>query len=105
MKKTLYEILGVEPSASAQDISSAYAKRLAAMQVGDGPVDRNLPILLREAHEVLSDPLRRSAYDESLAETTRFSAGRRRERDPSSLRTWGGWIAGAAALIGLGFWW
>ena len=65
MKKTLYQILEVDPNASAEDIEAAY-RRLTAMRDTQWP-DANMPGLVRQAHEILSDPKRSGAYDLSLA--------------------------------------
>ncbi len=59
-----YKTLGVSRSADAEEIRKAY-KRLARRYHpdggGDNPVERFHEV--REAYEVLSDPLARSAYD------------------------------------------
>ena len=65
MKKTLYQILDVDPKASAEDIEAAY-RRLTAMRDTQWP-DANMPGLVRQAHEILSDPKRRGAYDRDIA--------------------------------------
>jgi serine protease Do len=65
MKKTLYQVLGVEPAASAGDIAAAHQR---AMQQFDSQAhDRNEWIIVREAFAVLGNPARRAAYDQSLA--------------------------------------
>jgi serine protease Do len=65
MKKTLYQVLGVEPAASAGDIAAAHQR---AMQQFDSHAhDRNDWIIVREAFAVLGNPARRAAYDQSLA--------------------------------------
>jgi len=75
MKKTLYQILGVDPNASAEDIAAAYAKRLA-MSAAESS-DPNVVGLLRQANEILSDRKRRLAYDASLvASAARPPGGR-----------------------------
>jgi signal peptidase I len=60
----LYEVLGVAPDASQEDIHDAYYRRLRY----DGlDADPDLPRAqeLRQAYEVLSDPERRRSYDVS----------------------------------------
>jgi curved DNA-binding protein len=83
--KTHYEILDVEPSASAEQIRKAF-RSLAFVYHPDlaGPDvnDDGLFIQIREAYEILSDDERRRAYDEEL------TAARKREseRRPSVQR-------------------
>lgn len=64
-KKTLYEILGVAPRATAEEIASAYEAKLAANQASRAP-DAAVQMALKEAHAVLSNAQRRAVYDNSL---------------------------------------
>lgn len=103
MKKTLYQILEVDSTASAQAIAAAY-KRLAAMAETDWS-DPNTPVLLRQAKEILLDARQRSNYDASLAARATHSPADP-DRKPESMMVggWGKWIA-IAALIGAAMWW
>lgn len=65
-KRTLYDILGVAPDASAIDIWNAYEERKAELQ-DMVPQDPSAMALAHQAHEVLTNPKRRAAYDASLA--------------------------------------
>jgi hypothetical protein len=65
-KRTLYDILGVAPDASAIDIWNAYEERKAQLQDAV-PQDPSAMALAHQAHEVLTNPKRRAAYDASLA--------------------------------------
>jgi serine protease Do len=64
-KKSLYEILGVEPDANEMDISLAHQRRTYELKRIAQP-DPNALGLVQQAFEILSNPKRRAAYDESL---------------------------------------
>ena len=63
-KKSLYEILGVEPDANDLDIGLAFQRRSFELQRIAQP-DPNAIALVQPAHEILSNPKRRAAYDAS----------------------------------------
>jgi S1-C subfamily serine protease len=65
-KRTLYDILGVASDSSAIDIWNAYEERKAELQ-DMMPQDPSAMALAHQAHEVLTNPKRRAAYDASLA--------------------------------------
>lgn len=65
-KKSLYEILGLARDASPEEIDLAYDKRRQAVEQSGGADPAEL-MLLREAHQRLRDPARRTAYDATLA--------------------------------------
>jgi curved DNA-binding protein CbpA len=62
MRKTLYAILGLEPTATDENIHSAY-ERLRAQT---DPTDNLRMLALREAWATLIDPARRARYDKTL---------------------------------------
>ena len=64
-KKTLYEILEIPPDANDVDVQLAYQKRTYELK-RDDPPDPNALAIVKQAHDVLSDPKRRAAYDASL---------------------------------------
>ena len=64
-KKTLYHILGIPRDASADDIGMAHQMRAAELERASPP-DPGALSLVHQAHEVLSNPARRAAYDASL---------------------------------------
>jgi hypothetical protein len=70
---TFYEILGVSPTASGDEIKAKYRKLIQRIHPDlDGPAA--LFRQVQEAYEVLSDPARRAAYNRSL--TAREGAAR-----------------------------
>jgi S1-C subfamily serine protease len=93
-KNTLYEVLGVNRSASAGDIVRAYRKLRAEMTAGVAADDPQ-GALVHEAYEVLSDPQRRAAYDASL----RGSGFLRPTRMIAAGPKWGLIAAAAAAVL------
>lgn len=64
---THYEVLGVAPSASAQEVRSAYVARARALHPDRAHGDSRRMQELNEAWRVLRDPSARRAYDASLA--------------------------------------
>src|SRR5207244_9086481 len=75
--QTLYDVLGVGPTASAAEIRTAY-HNLAARYHPDHHDGNTLADLATEklasinaAYEVLSDPERRAAYDAELGQSSR----------------------------------
>ena len=105
MKKTLYQILGVDPKASAQDVAAAYSKRLE--EVGAATIrDPNKLVVLQQAKEILSDANERAAYDASLAgRVARAPVEAVDEPEPAFLQVWGKWIVVGVVLIAVGVWW
>ena len=64
-KKNLYDILGIPRDANALDIGLAYQRRTAELQRAVPP-DPSAQSFVHQAHEILSNPQRRAAYDASL---------------------------------------
>ena len=102
MKKTLYQILDVDPKASTEQIVSAH-ERLVNVRDTQWP-DANMPGLLRQAREILADPQRRAAYDRSLVGDTMFEAPGGFAAESSFLEAWGKWIGAALVLAALTWW-
>ncbi len=67
MRWTLYELIGLEPTASASEIA-ARCRRLLMLTHPDraGAAARGLFGLIAYAEETLTDPQKRAAYDERL---------------------------------------
>ncbi len=105
MKQTLYQILGVEPQATLQDIEAAYHERLGALQ-GDQNRDPNMLVALRQAREVLADDTQRAAYDAALANRAAPAPAEAIETpELTFLQRYAKWIASGAVLMALGLWW
>lgn len=65
-KRTLYEIVGVAPDATADEIELACAERRAELSA-QASQDTSMLTLVRHAREVLTNPERRAAYDARIA--------------------------------------
>ncbi len=99
-KETLYDILELPRNAPPGDIEKAYKNRVAELRKQSAAQDPRRVALLREAHEVLSDPERREAYDRSLRSET-FLGSQETTRLPWKPIAIG--VAAAAAAIALYF--
>jgi len=63
MNTDLYAILGVKKDATPEEIKAAYLKLSKALHPDVNPHGATLMQGVNEAHEVLSDPAKRRAYD------------------------------------------
>lgn len=106
MRKTLYEILGVDAKASAEQIDAAYHQRVEEFAHATIS-DPNKLRVLKQALDILSDANQRAAYDASLAAPVGVSRIPADEEipEPTFFRTWGKWIALAVILVAMGAWW
>jgi hypothetical protein len=104
MKRTLYQILGVEKDAAADAIAAGYRARLDAAQ-GDPAA----ATLVREAYHVLSNAQTRAAYDASLAAPVPSGVVRRGPAAAVEDDGGAGWmkwaVGGAVVVVALGIWW
>lgn len=98
MAQGLYELLGVPPAASREEVREAYQRRLADLvrrlrvarqQGADVSILESQETALREAMEILSDPGRRRRYD-----AFRSAAGLGLPEDVEAL-----WAQGRGALV------
>lgn len=62
---TLYQVLGIQPSATAEEIRSAYRRAARATHPDHGGSSERFH-QVSEAYQVLSDPQQRAAYDQRL---------------------------------------
>lgn len=69
--RTHYEVIDAEPGASKADLKAAYAGSLEAAQTAEDSAE---VAAVRRAWQVLSDPVQRQRYDESLGLTGRAAA-------------------------------
>src|SRR5579859_5816293 len=105
MKHTLYQILGVDPKASAQEIEAAYIARVDELKFATLQ-DPNKLRVLQQSKDVLSDANRRATYDASLAVPVAAPAKVvEEEPGPSLLQHWGKWIAAGVVAIIIVIWW
>ena len=65
--RILYDVLGVTRNAKPHEIERAFRRLRARMQQETVAPDPRQAVLVQNAYDVLSDPARREAYDESLA--------------------------------------
>lgn len=105
MKQTLYDVLGVKPDASFEDIQFAYQQRFEKLRV-ETSFDSNRLVMLSEAREVLTNPERRAAYDASLNPTVqpRVLSEPLSNYDEEQ-RSLGKWIVAGIAVAVLAGWW
>ena len=105
MKQTLYQILGVDAKASAQEIEAAYSARIDELKFATLQ-DPNKLRVLQQSKDVLSDANRRATYDASLAvPVASVTNVAEEEPEPSFFQQWGKWIAIGVAAIIVGIWW
>ncbi len=112
MKKSLYEILGVAPTASKEEIEAAYSARIDELKFATLQ-DPNKLRVLQQSREVLADVNRRATYDASLQqpEGAPRAAPRTVARsatppdEPSFMQKKVVWIAIAALAIIFVAWW
>ena len=105
MKKTLYQILGVDPKASAQEIDAAYNARIEELKFATLQ-DPNKLRVLQQSKEVLSDANRRATYDASIAVLLAPAPDAEEEEpEPTFVQQWGKWIAAGVVVIVVGIWW
>jgi S1-C subfamily serine protease len=93
-KETLYNVLDLPRNATAGDIDRAYRRVRGEMDKAATPADPRRVALLHEAHEVLSDPQRRAAYDASLKAPSFLGL----KRGVSPRTTWAAIVAGLVVL-------
>ncbi|MSQ63104.1 MAG: hypothetical protein EXR33_04600 [Betaproteobacteria bacterium] len=74
-KKTLYQVLHVNTTAAPEVIKAAYEARMAALKDNAAPEVAAERIFIREAYELLADPVRKKLYDEKLREQFRSLSG------------------------------
>jgi serine protease Do len=104
MKKTLYEILGVTPDASPEEIAAVYQQAIAKFDQNVS-VDPNERVLLREAFQVLSNQQKRTFYDMSLKNKASDSADVSTAEFEGAQTNWQKWAIGVLLLAAVTGWW
>ena len=105
MKKTLYQILGVDPKASKQEIEAAYIARIDELQYATLQ-DPNKLRVLQQSRDVLSDASRRATYDASLAHADApLKVSPIAQPEPTFMEQWGKFIAPAVVVLVAIIWW
>jgi hypothetical protein len=92
-RQTYYDVLGVKRDAKLTDITRAYNKIKSDMRKEEAAPDKKRAALVQLAHETLSDPASRDAYDKSLIGPER----RRRTASMSAV------IVGVAIAVTAGY--
>ena len=71
MKRSFYQVLGVQPDADREQLDAAYARATRALEAGKhrrGTVESAIEWnLLQDGYQILSHPVRRARYDAKLA--------------------------------------
>src|SRR5882672_3337771 len=99
MKTTLYQLLGVAPNASKEQIAAAYRTALGAAENARHS-DPNSATFLRDAYQILSNDAQRAAYDASLVRAQRGAAAPAPAADARAIG-WMPWLVGVMLLVGL----
>ena len=74
MDASYYDVLGVEPTASADEIRAAYRQRISKAHPDRGGSHEGAT-LVQEAYDCLSDPVRRALYDEGVTASEEHLTG------------------------------
>jgi len=103
MKTTLYQLLGVAPNASKEQIAGAYRTALGAAK-NAWHSDPNSVTFLRDAYQILSNDAQRAAYDASLLRAQRGAGAPAPAAEVRAIG-WVPWLVGVMVLVGLAVAW
>ncbi|GAB3245366.1 J domain-containing protein [Chitinimonas naiadis] len=102
-KKSHYSLLDLRLDATVSQIDAAYKQMLRLYQSSGGQQDSL--VALQEAHAVLTDPVRRSAYDAELRQHGGTKAVAGPAAEPGKALRWVGLLAALILPIGGIAWW
>jgi DnaJ-like protein len=99
MKKTLYQILGVDSRATRDEIEAAYRQRIDELKFATLQ-DPNKLRVLQQSKEILTDPNQRATYDASISPGSKAAPGPEphTEESRSTRRPWQ-WTAVTLVIV------
>ncbi|HVY05292.1 MAG TPA: hypothetical protein VHB46_04900 [Burkholderiales bacterium] len=104
MKKTLYEILGVDAAASGEEIEAAYHARIDELKLATLQ-DPNRLRVLQQSRDILTNPNQRATYDASIRRAEPDADISDVPAERTFLQQRGTWLALVVVTALLAAWW